>query len=131
MFCKNKYVDLYILELCNRLNIEIILSSKLKGCNGLNYLYNNKNYIIINSNLSEEIKIFSVLHEISHIQLNYMGEKYEKKGANSLSEKIVNLNLIYRNKKIIKNRLYILLYLYAIISEYLLTKNIIFGGKNV
>ena len=84
-----------------------------------------------NLKFGEQKRVFSILHELSHIDLGYIGEKYEKKVDSSIYEKIVNLNLVYKNRRIINNKVYILLYLYAIISEPILTKKIVFGGKNV
>lgn len=131
MYCRNEFVNDCIINQCNMLNASITLSSKLNACGALNYCYNGKNYIIVNDKLSEQKKIFAILHELSHIDLGYIGEKYEKKTESSIYEKIVNINLVYKNKRIINNKVYILLYLYAIISEPILTKKIVFGGTYV
>ncbi|MCI9140670.1 MAG: ImmA/IrrE family metallo-endopeptidase [Lachnospiraceae bacterium] len=131
MYCRNEFVNDSIINQCNMLNASITLSSKLNICAALTYCYNGKNYIIVNDKLSEQKRVFSILHELSHIDLGYIGEKYEKKVDSSIYEKIVNLNLVYKNRRIINNKVYILLYLYAIISEPILTKKIVFGGKNV
>ena len=91
MYCRNEFVNDSIINQCNMLNASITLSSKLNICAALTYCYNGKNYIIVNDKLSEQKRVFSILHELSHIDLGYIGEKYEKKVLeNSTCEIIFN-----------------------------------------
>lgn len=82
-------------------------------------------YIIyISKNISEKRFVFSILHELSHIQLHFLGNGYEKKRENSFSEKYVNINLIMNNACLlrkIKIPYYLIL---ALFSEKLLYQKI-------
>lgn len=129
MYCKNKRINQYIADKCNEMNVKVDISDKITNCAAVNYYYKEKYYVIVNGMILEKKRIFAILHELSHIELKFIGRKFEKRASNSITEKIVNLNMIKKNKKIILNKNLLLLMLYAIISESLLEKKIVFGER--
>lgn len=128
MCYKNNYIDKYVREKSAELNVSnIIRNTKLDRCGAVTYIYKGKYNIVINSMLSEKEQLFGILHELSHIELGLIGKKYEKKASGSISEKIVNFNLVRNNKNIISNNS-MELYFWAIVSERELIKKIKFIG---
>lgn len=125
LYLKNNYIADYIVAKCGK-TVDIQIVSKLCNCAALTYAYDSKYIILLAPNDDEKMLIFTILHELSHIQLGFLGEKYEKKTASSPYEKIVNINLIIKNIRLFNIRdipRYVVL---ALISEENLVKKIKF-----
>ncbi|WP_026504381.1 ImmA/IrrE family metallo-endopeptidase [Butyrivibrio sp. NC3005] len=129
MYCKNEKIRKYLEDKCKKYNVKIDISHELTKCGAVNYYYKGNYYILVNSKISDDDKIFAILHELSHIELKLIGEKFEKKSSKSITEKIVNLNVIFKNKEIIMNGNLFMLMLFAVVSETLLVKKIVFGER--
>jgi len=129
MYCNDKSINLYISEKAKNLNCRVAVVKGLKDCAAVTYTYNNKFESLVSDELPEQELLFALLHELSHVELGYIGEKFQKKGIGSWVEKKVDMNVVSSNRKIIKNRNIVFLYLLALIYEPWLVKKIKFGGK--
>lgn len=127
IYCKNEKLNKYLVEKCIKYNANVKIDGKLINCNAVNYFYKGRYNIIVSGSLTDKETIFAILHELSHIDLNYIGKNFEKKSYLSIKEKIVNINLIYKNRNIIKNNIYLLI-VCAMLSENVLFKMITFRG---
>lgn len=123
--CCSERIHNYIDKQCRKYHVVIERVDNLDNCASIILVYDNNKIILINSNIKGKQYIFSILHELSHIHLGYVGEAFEKKENSNIKEKIVNANMVIMNKEIIKGCIpwYILL---ALISEKQLFKSIIF-----
>ena len=112
----NERVDTYIHKQCIKYNTVVEWVDNLVDCVSVILFYNNKKIILINRGITGKQICLSILHELSHIDLGFIGEAFEKKGKNNIKEKIVNINMIIKNRAIIKGWIlpYIVL---ALISE--------------
>ncbi len=127
MYYKDKNLNSYLNEKLQEYKAQIIKTDKVgKYCSAVTLFYNNKYIIYINETITEKRFILTALHELSHIKLNYLGYKYEKKGKKNLKEKIVNFNMVWSNRRIFEpTRVFYYLFL-ALLSEDALYKNIDF-----
>lgn len=117
----------YINQQKDKLNITIIYTNKFDGlCNAVTIYYKNQYIIYLNEKLNGKEKILTILHEISHIQLGYLGEKYAKKKSSSIYEKIVDINMILKIRGYISN--FPKMFFLSFISEKKLYQTIKFKG---
>lgn len=124
-YLKNNYIIDHLENKCGKA-VDIQIVNKLHNCAALTYAYNSKYIIMLAPNYNEKMLVFTILHELSHIELGFLGEKYEKKIASSFYEKIVNINLIIKNMQLFNIRDIPKFVMFALISEENLVKKIRF-----
>lgn len=127
MYLNDGELNDYLNKKCGKFNLEVIKTDKLAGkCIATTIKYDNKYMVLIDENVKDKLYKISVLHELSHIELNFIGPKYEKRSKNNLYEKIVNLHMVWSNRKILDRFCVVICILSAIISEDLLYRTIRF-----
>lgn len=123
----NGFLQNYENNLKKKFNCSIqIVNNSGFNCCGATIKLNQRYIIFLNEKLSEKYRTVCFLHEISHIQLGFLGKKYEKKSGNYITERIVNMNMIIRNKNIWPPGKLFQFILLSIFSEKLLYKKIEF-----
>lgn len=123
----NESLRSYENTLIEKYNCSIqIVNNPAFNCCGATIKQNQRYIIFINEKLNEKYRMVCFLHEISHIQLGFLGKKYEKKNGNTITERIVNTNMIIRNKNIWPPGNFLQFIFLSIFSENLLYKKIKF-----
>lgn len=125
LFLKNNYFIEYLESVCHE-NVDVQIVDNLSHCAGLTYQYKKQYTILLAPNKKESMLVFSILHELSHIELGFLGSRYEKKSESSIYEKIINIHLVVKNRKLFDKKSFLKYVLLGLISEKALVNSIKF-----
>ncbi|UYZ39024.1 hypothetical protein OD350_28550 (plasmid) [Clostridium beijerinckii] len=113
-----KEISQYIIDKCFNYNIKFqFVTSEQISANASCIKYADGYFIFINSTIPESLDLLVVYHEIAHIELGYIGDKYHL--YNKSIEKKVNMRALEEMKKHLGFKFYIF-YIMSCFSEWIL-----------